>query len=198
MTTIAAFHSDGVTVIGADGRSTQNTFITTETKNKLQRVNSSEETRVVGVAGDAPIAEIVAETIAKTLTRDIRGSALMEAIRDSGAEKHEGSGSLSFPFEAILTSGHDIYALGPDAFIGKVDPGIPVAVGSGGEVAIGAMEIAAERGLDAQAVVRAGLRIATMRDSATGPVHFFCIWEQGFLSETTDFAGDVYARRRAT
>lgn len=180
MTTIAAATFAGVHAIAADGRAVAGSLVVTEDAVKLFALGAGAVVRgvvvrgvVVAASGDLRTLNLVSKLPAAHESSPACLAAQLKELFDAqgyapqaGDEQAGTAPCWTQEFFRMDDSG--ISWIGQDLSVSPVREGFPQALGSGTELAIGAMEALTDLDMSARQVVVAALRSSMKRDAGTG------------------------------
>ncbi len=166
MTTIAAVSIDGVHAIAADGLLTSGDLIAS-----LKYIKVFDYGVVIAVAGNARISDLISFAGPNAFKSPFEFVAFLELTYQSHYYERESSstGPPNYLQEYFYLTNHGIVEIGQDLAVLPVGEGIPAAIGSGADFAIGAMEsMIMVRDFSARDLVLYAVQVAIKRENNTG------------------------------
>ncbi len=178
MTTIAAASVNGTHALAADGLSVAGSLVVSESVEKLFVLSLPADLDgwpVVGVDGDLRTVNLVAALPSDHEVSPAGFAAQLKELYEAqgyppqSGDDHAG-GAPCWTQEAFRMDDSGIWWIGQDLSLTPVREGFPQALGSGMELAVGAMTLLddEECALSARDLVVRAVRVAMKRDAGTG------------------------------
>lgn len=177
MTTIAALRTKSKTVVGADGLVCWGDEVGQYEHDKLISVRDE---ICIGLSGQMRAADLWRVHMTSPpvdVTSMVQMARGIYEAAGFGGGKSDRRGPPEFGISHILATQDGLWEIGSTLCAVPVPLDWPVAIGSGGQFAVGAMEALSVPGADPYDVVQRALEIAARRDCKTGGRFRFWVYE---------------------